>query len=112
MANYSIQQIALRAGVRLSALSGTECSDDDILTFAPQLGESWNLIGQSLKLTKEQLSAIEGTIAEKRVAVLQKWKESTLDATYQVLAEAFLVCKQPRSALKLCEHFKEKHPTG
>ena len=110
--SYTIQQVARRAGVQLNALSEAECSDEDLLTFASHLGESWTLIGQSLKLTKEQLSAIEGTIAEKRLAVLQQWKESTLDATYQVLAEAFLTCKMPRSALKLCEHFKESHPTG
>lgn len=109
---YTIQQVANRAGVRLDALGEAECTDEDLLTFASYLGDSWNMVGHSLKLTKEQLSAIEGTIAEKRLAVLQQWKESTLDATYQILAEAFLVCNMVRPAFKICLHFKESHPAG
>lgn len=110
--NTTIQQVAAHAGVSLEALSKTDCTDEDLLAFARLCDDSWELMGHYLKLSKEQLNAIDGNTEEKRTAVLQKWKESRLVATYRQLAETFLERDKPRKALEVCEQFKKSHPTG
>lgn len=109
----TIQQVADHADVSVEALS-KDCTDSDLLVFAQLCDDScpWELMGQYLKLSKDQLNAIGGNTEEKRTAVLQMWKESTLVATYRQLAETFLERKKPRKAVKVCEQFKKSHPTG
>ena len=107
----TIEEVADHAGVSLDALRNTDCTDKDLLVFSPLLGDSWYLIGTSL-ISNDQLSAIEGTVEEKRVAVLQQWKQSCLNATYQVLVEALLARHMARQAVEVCEQLKKSHPTG
>ena len=110
----SFEEIIAKTGIELQRLK-QECSDEDLLILA-RYCDSWKLIGHYLKLTKSQLSAIDSdykTTDKKRVAALQKWKESfAYKATYQVLLESFLSCKMSQQACDICKHLLVKRKLG
>ena len=114
LVRVSLEEVVAQTGIELQRLK-QECCDEDILIFA-SFCDSWNLIGQHLKLTKAQISAIDGdyrTTEEKRVAALQKWKEAfAYKATYQALVESFLSCNMTQQACDICKYLKVKRKLG
>ena len=81
------------------------CSQDDLLALS-KFCYPWELIGQHLKLTSSQISAIDNnnkTMDQKHVGVLQKWKETSAHkATYRVLVNALLACDKAQHASEVC----------
>ena len=112
----SLKEIIAKTGIDPQRLE-QQCSDEDILILA-RYCDNWKLIGHHLKLTKTQLGDIDGdcrTTAEKRLALLQKWKESfPFKATYEVLVESLLSCEMSQQACDICKHLlvKRNLPLG
>ena len=88
----TIEEVSMKAGIELDVLS-KECSEAVLLDMA-NLCVDWQLIGKHLKLTEAEIAAVNGdnrTTEEKRVAVLEKWKEKlSFKATYLALIKALL----------------------
>ena len=105
MADITIDELAAQAGIKDINLD-QQCFNDDLLLLY-NLCDPWELIGQHLKLTHPQISAVDGdnkTIDEKRLGVLQKWKETFAHkATYRVLLTALLACGKAEQALEVCK---------
>ena len=72
-----------------------EYGSDDILSLA-SFCDPWQLVGQHLRLTPAQISAIDGDNRStdlKRLGILQKWKEMFMfNVTYRVLVGALIDC--------------------
>ena len=110
----TLQQVAKKAGVSLDQLSQVECTDSDLTALA-EFCDPFNLVGAHLGLTNEQLGAIDGNyrrVEEKRLAVLREWKQSRLEATYELLAIAFLDCNKAKAALAVCRQFSSSHSSS
>ena len=103
MAQFTADELADQAGVRNL---DQECTNDDFLHLH-KFCDPWELTGQHLKLTPSQISAVDGdyrTIDQKRLGVLQKWKETFAHkATYRVLITALLACEKAEQALEVCK---------
>ena len=88
-----------------------ECSDHDLLALS-EFCIDWELIGQHLKLTKAQLTAIDAdkkSTELKRLAVLHRWKELyAFKATYRALVSTLISCKRVDAALKVCKFLARK----
>ena len=113
-AKITAKEVATRAGVNLEDLK-QEYSDDDIREGLAELCDPWRLTGDYLKLTSQQLNAINENcrgVEGKRIAVLQTRKENSFDATYLLLVEALLARKQAQRALKVCKIFKRSHSSA
>ena len=78
-----------------------------MLLDVAKLCVEWQLIGQYLKLTVAEISAVDGdkgTVEEKRVAMLEKWREKfAYKATYQVLIEALLAAGKSSCAIDVAK---------
>ena len=78
-----------------------------MLLDVAKLCVEWQLIGQYLKLTEAEISAVDGdkgTVEEKRVAMLGKWREKfAYKATYQVLIEALLAAGKSSCAIDVAK---------
>ena len=74
----------------------------------------WRIIGYHLKLTKANITAINkdnDSTEEKRIAMLQTWKEIfAFEATYRVLIEALIRSKNTQQALNICHSLKQYVP--
>lgn len=105
---FTVEDLVRKTGVRNI---DQECTNEDFLALA-DLCDPWNLVGHYLKLTPSQLSAIDSdsrTTGLKRLALLQKWKESfAFKATYKVLVSALLSCGKTVQALEVCEVLARK----
>ena len=105
MADITIDELAAQAGIKDINLD-QQCFNDDLLSLY-NLCDPWELIGQHLKLTRPQISAVDGdnkTTDEKRLGVLQKWKETFAHkTTYRVLVTALLACGKAEQALEVCK---------
>ena len=104
----SVEEAANRAGVGLDILS-KECSDavsHDLADFCIK----WKLIGGRVGLTEADLSAVDGnngTVEEKRVGMLKKWKSKfAFRATYRALMEALLAEGRCAEAIEACKVIK------
>ena len=103
----SVEEVADRASVRLDILS-KECSIKpvDLAKFCVK----WKLIGKHLGLTEAEISAVDGdngTVDEKRVGMLEKWKSTfAFKATYQALIEALLAEGKSAEAIEACKVIK------
>ena len=110
-ANITAEEVAKRAGVSLENLN-QEYSDDHIREGLAELCDPWRLTGEYLKLSSAQLNAIDENykkVEEKRIAVLQRRKEDSFDATYLLLVKAFLAMKKAKQALEVCKIFKRSN---
>ena len=78
-----------------------------MLLDVAKLCVGWQLIGQYLKLTDAEISAVDGdkgTVEEKRIAMLGKWREKfAYKATYQVLIEALLAAGKSLCAIDVAK---------
>ena len=105
MAKITIDELVVQAGIEEITLD-QQCHDDDFLSLY-ELCDPWELIGQHLKLTRPQISAVDAdnkTTDQKRLGLLQKWKETFAHkATYRVLVAALLACGKAESALEVCK---------
>ena len=112
MSSITLEEVIEKAGVSLDILKETECADEDLLELA-RFCDNWRLIGSHLKLSEDQLSAIDGDyklVDEKRLAVLRGWKQfRAFFATYLELIMAFLACHKVQNAFKVCQLFKNKY---
>ena len=66
----------------------------------------WQLLGRRLKLNDADINAIDGdhgTVEEKRVGMLKKWKAKSLKATYSILIEALLAHGKTQDAVDACK---------
>lgn len=112
--SVSLDEVIAQTGIKLQRLK-QGCCDEDLLILA-RYCDRWKLIGQHLRLTRSQISAIDNdfkTTDEKRVAALQKWKEVfAYKATYQVLVESFLSCNMSQQACDICKHLLVKKKLG
>ena len=108
MAQLTVEDLAVQAGVRDL---DQQCCDDDLLVLS-ELCDPWKLIGQHLKLTQAQISAIDvdnRTTALKRLGALQRWKETfAFKATHRVLVSALLACGKTQQALDVCKILAQK----
>ena len=106
----SLQEIVARVEVS-SKLLDRECSKENVIKFA-EFCEPWKLIGRHLKLEDSELAAIDSdyrTTEEKRVQALSRWKnKSAHKATYRVLIEVFMSCKQAKKAEKILKVIKHQ----
>lgn len=88
-----------------------ECTYDDFLALS-EFCIDWELIGQHLKLTRPQLTAIDAdnkSTELKRLAVLHRWKELyAFKATYRALVSALISCKRVDAALEVCKFLARK----
>ena len=95
----------MEAGVSVHSLS-KKCSKE-VLPDVAKLCVDWQLIANHLKLTEAEIAAIDGdnrTVEEKRIAMLQKWKEKlAFRATYGVLIEALLAAGKASSAVDVAK---------
>lgn len=100
----SVQEIVHRSGMTMEYLD-QECSQEVLLGVA-HLCEPWETIGEGLNLSVNELSFIDynyGNDEEKRVAVLERWKETfDFNATYRKLMEAFVSTGNARGAQEVC----------
>ena len=105
---FTVDGLVRKTGVRNI---DQECTNEDFLALA-DLCDPWNLVGQHLRLSPSQLSAIDSdnkTTALKRLALLQRWRESfAFKATYKVLVSALLSCGKTDQALKVCKVLAQK----
>ena len=103
-----VQDLAARAGVKKI---DTECSKDDLLSLS-KFCDPWELIGRSLGLESQQISAIDADYKStdlKRLGILQKWKEMlSFKATYRGLVMAFIACRRNDQAFKICQYLAVK----
>ena len=101
----TLEDVAFQAGIELDALS-KECSEAVLLNVA-KLCVDWQLIGKHLKLTESEITAVDGnngTVEEKRIAMLQKWKEKlAFKATYRALIEALLAAGKASCAVDIAK---------
>ena len=108
MAEFTVSELADQAGARDL---DRECTNVDLLDLH-KFFDPWELIGQHLKLTRSQISAVDGdhkTTDQKRLGVLQKWKEIFAHkATYRVLISALLACGKAEQALEVCKMLAQK----
>ena len=108
MAQYTVDELADRAGARDL---DRECTNVDFLDLH-RFFDPWELIGQHLKLTQSQISAVDGdfkTTEQKRLGLLQKWKEMFAHkATYRALIAALLACGKAEQALEVCKILAQK----
>ena len=83
----------------------TECSEQ-LLSLA-NFCVDWKLVAFHLKLTKGDIAAVDGdyrTVEEKRIGMLEKWKERfAFKATYRVFIEALLSCEKASDAVEACK---------
>ena len=93
---------------RFKIPSGTlenEVSDDDIREISAFL-ESWKLVAPHLGLSKGEIEAVENDAKseeEKRLSLLQKWKQALVfKATYKELVNALLSVRRADLAVKVC----------
>ena len=108
----TVKDVIDRAGVSFEDLKH-EYTDDDILNGLADLCDPWKLVGTHLRLTQEQLNAIDknnGSVEGTKIAVLRKVKENRLDVTYLNLIKALLACNKAQQALKVCQWVKRSHP--
>ena len=108
MAQYIVHELADQAGARdLDRV----CTNVDFLDLH-KFFDPWELIGQHLKLTQSQISAVDGdykTIDQKRLGLLLKWKMLFAHkATYRVLIAALLACGKADQALEVCKILAQK----
>ena len=86
-----------------------ECSDVVSLDLA-KLCVYWKLIGGRIGLTEADLNAVDGdngTVEEKRVGMLKKWKSKfAYKATYRALIEALLAEGRSAEAIEACKVIK------
>lgn len=105
MAKITIDELVAQAGIEEITLD-QQCHDDDFLSLY-EFCDPWELIGQHLKLTRSQISAVDGdnkTTDQKRLGLLQKWKDVFAHkATYRVLASALIACGKAEQALEVCK---------
>ena len=105
MAKITIDELVVQAGIEVINLD-QQCNNDDFLTLY-EFCDPWELIGQHLKLTRSQISAVDGdnkTMDQKRLGLLQKWKDTFAHkATYRVLVTALLACGKAEQALEVCK---------
>ena len=91
----------MEAGIGVDVLS-KRCSETVLLNVA-RLCVDWKLIGKYLKLTDAETAAVDGdsrTVEEKRIAMLQKWKEKLAHkATYGALIKAILAAGKASCAV-------------
>ena len=108
MAEYTVDELADQAGARDL---DRECTNVDFLDLHKFL-DPWELIGQHLKLSRSQINAINEdykTTDQKRLGLLQKWKEIFAHkATYRVLIAALLACGKAEQALEVCKILSQK----
>ena len=108
MAQYTVDELADQAGARDL---DRECTNVDFLDLH-KFFDPWELTGQHLKLTQSQISAVDGdhkTTDQKRLGLLQKWKETFAHkATYRVLIAALLACGKAEQALEVCKILAQK----
>ena len=102
---FSVEDVAAEAGVGLDVLS-RECSQDVLLKLA-NLCNHWTLIARHLGLKEHEITAVDDdlkTTDEKRVAMLDKWKEKcAFRATYHVFIEALLAAGRTQGAVEACK---------
>ena len=83
-----------------------ECSQQVLLSLAKHCVE-WQLIGFHLELTKSDIVAVNGdygSVDEKRIGMLGRWKEKfAFKATYRLLIEALLSCGKASDAIEACK---------
>lgn len=81
-----------------------------MLLDVAKLCVDWQLIGRHLKLTDAEITAVNGdngTVEEKRIAMLQKWKEKlAFKATYRALIEALLAAGKASCAVDVAKIIK------
>ena len=107
----TVQELLDNAGFEGQHLN-QQCLEKHLTTIAEHYCDNWQIIGLYLKLTKNEISAINDnykTTEEKRVHVLMKWREKYgRKATYKVLVEAFLSNKQVDTAQRIIEWLKDQ----
>ena len=108
MAQYTVDELADQAGARDL---DRECTNEDFLDLH-KFFDPWELIGQHLKLAQSQISAVDGdykTTDQKRLGLLQKWKEIFAHkATYRAVIAALLACGKAEQALEVCKILAQK----
>ena len=91
-----------------------EVSDEHIKEISTIL-DSWNLIASHLDLSKGEIEAVDKnrkTEEEKRLLMLQKWKQALFfKATYKKLLEALLTVRRADQAGKVCQMIMTCHST-
>ena len=106
--SITAEEVAAKAGVRDI---NQECSNDDLLELS-RFCDPWQIVGQYLKLDRTQIDDIDRdnkTTDLKRLAVLQKWKETfPFNANYKVLVSALLSCRKVQQALEVCKILAKK----
>ena len=111
MSSIAIEEVLEKAEVSSESLKKIECTIEDLLNLS-HFCDPWRLIGNHLKLTDAQLSAIDEdnkTVDEKRVAVFKEWKQTrAFLATYYELVQTLVDAKKIQNAMDLCVWFKRK----
>ena len=111
MATVTLQELLDKAEFGAEHLK-RQCSEKNLLEFATHYCDQWQMIGHHLKLTRNEITAINNdfmTTEEKRVRTLMKWKEKFgHKATYKVLIEALLSNKQVDTAERIIERLKQQ----
>ena len=108
MAQFTVNELADQAGARDL---DRECTNVDFLDLHKFI-DPWELTGQYLKLAQSQISAVDGdnkTTDQKRLGLLQKWKDIFAHkATYRVLVAALVACGKAEQALEVCKILAQK----
>lgn len=110
----TVEEIAAKADIKLSTLS-KECSQNLLLNLAA-VCIKWTLIGKRLGLTEADITAVDcdkRTEEEKRVGMLEKWKERfSFKATFKSLIKALLAEGMSKHAFDAAKIIREATAAG
>ena len=104
-AELTLQDVVAQVGLKTLDVLDQECSQQVLIRLAKHCVD-WQLTGFHLELTKSEITAVNGdygSIDEKRIGMLGRWKEKfAFKATYRVFIEALLSCGKASDAIDAC----------
>lgn len=110
MSKITLQDILDEAKITEEILK-VPCPEESLPDLA-DFCEPWYIVGPRLKLTQAEIDGIDEdckTSEEKRLKVLQKWKEAySFKATFGVFVNALIDCRKAEKVLGVCRYLKSK----
>lgn len=104
-----IEDVAEAGGISLDYLD-RQMSDQHVLLFSKYC-DPWELIGPHLGHSPSAITAIDRdyrTTELKRRAMIQKWKEKNIRATYLSFLKVLIDCEKVQSACAICSILGEE----
>lgn len=108
MSRITFQDVLDEAKISAEVLK-EPCSEDTTLQLS-NFCDPWNVVALHLKLNHTEIDDIDRdckTTEEKRIKVLQKWREAfAFKATTETFVKALVSCGRADPALQVCKLFE------